>query len=443
MGAMVIAVAMKPVMIAIHPAPAPRPRPRPPDQRWRPTRLLSAPHRLGFVAAAFMMAATALWWAAMLAARALGAAVPWAVAPPLAHGAAMALAFMPLFIIGFLFTAGPRWLGLPDVSARSLVKPVLAYAAGWCIALVGFHVSALAAAAGVALAASAWATVVWRFMRMLRASPAPDRLHATGVAAAGGVGLFAMGVLAFALARQQVDLARAATQLALWGFLAPVFATVSHRMIPFFTASALPSLEAWRPNSLLAVMLVALGACALGQVAEALWWPLPAAAHAALLAVHAPAAGLMLWLALRWGLVQSLRVRLLAMLHGGFVWLGIAFALGALSHALVLWRGETASLGLAPLHALTLGYLGATLFAMVTRVVAGHSGRPLAADDAALALYLGVQTAAVLRVVAALWPRAATAATLLAAVCWGFACLGWAVRYGGWLGRPRVDGRPG
>ena len=27
--------------------------------------------------------------------------------------------FMPLFIVGFLFTAGPRWLGLSDVPARA------------------------------------------------------------------------------------------------------------------------------------------------------------------------------------------------------------------------------------------------------------------------------------------------------------------------------------
>ena len=59
------------------------------------------------------------------------------------------------------------------------------------------------------------------------------------------------------------------------------------------------------------------------------------------------------------------------------------------------------TLGLAPLHALTAGYLGATLLAMVTRVAAGHSGRPLAADGLAWGLYWTLQTAAMLRVGAA------------------------------------------
>jgi uncharacterized protein involved in response to NO len=26
---------------------------------------------------------------------------------------------------------------------------------------------------------------------------------------------------------------------------------------------------------------------------------------------------------------------------------------------------------------------------------------------------------------------------------WALGCIGWALRYGNWLGRPRADGRPG
>jgi uncharacterized protein involved in response to NO len=160
-------------------------------------------------------------------------------------------------------------------------------------------------------------------------------------------------------------------------------------------------------------------------------------------AVEAGAGVLLLWLACRWGLVQSLKIRLLAMLHAGFAWLGVALLLAAVSHAQMAASGDTLSLGLAPLHALTMGYLGATLLAMATRVAAGHSGRPLAADDVAWALYWTLQTAAVLRVAAALWPAATTPLTLAAALAWALAAVGWAWRYGGWLGRPRIDGRPG
>jgi uncharacterized protein involved in response to NO len=415
----------------------------PVDMRWRAARLLSAPLRLGFFAAALWMAVTALWWLAALAARTAGLALPWAVPPPAAHGLALSLGFMPLFIVGFLFTAGPRWLGLPEVPARTLLRPVLAMVGGWALALPGFHVAAPLAGLGLLAVTIGWLAVLGRFARLVAASPLPDRLHARGVLAAGVVGALAMGAGAVGVGLEQWDLARAAALLAVWGFLAPTFTIVSHRMLPFFTASALPWLEAWRPNWLLGAMLLALGMSAAGEVAGALWWPLPPAVHGVLAAVQAPAALLVLWLALRWGLLHSLRQRLLAMLHGGFVWLGVALALAALSHALAAWGGDSAGLGLAPLHALTIGYLVATLVAMITRVAAGHSGRAVAADAVVWGLYLVLQAAALLRVVTGLWPALPMVATLLAALAWATACAGWAWRYGDWLGRPRADGRPG
>ena len=48
-----------------------------------------------------------------------------------------------------------------------------------------------------------------------------------------------------------------------------------------------------------------------------------------------------------------------------------------------------------------------------------------------------------LRVVGALWPAGATPLTVLAVLAWTTAMGGWALRYGNWFVRPRVDGRPG
>jgi len=404
---------------------------------------MSAPHRLGFFAAAVALGLSALWWAAALWARQAGIALPWAVPPAAAHGLCFAFAFMPLFIVGFLFTAGPRWLGLREVPCRQLLRPLLAMLAGWAIALPGFHLGSALAGFGLALVAAGWIAIQRRWWQLLRASRTTDQLHPRLVAAAGAVGALAMLAGAAGLAFAQPDLARAAAQLGLWGFLAPIFATVSHRLIPFYGASAWPRLDARHPQWLLATMLAALAASAAGAVAETLWWPLPAAARWLLLALQAPMALLLLWLAWHWSRVQSLRIRMLAMLHGGFVWLGLALALAALSQARVLWLGEPAALGLAPLHALSMGYLGVTLIAMVTRVVAAHSGRARAIDDRAWTLYLLVQCAVLLRVGAALWPAAGTALSLSAVTAWLAGCGGWALRYGTWLGRPRVDGRPG
>ncbi len=392
-----------------------------------------------------MLAFSALWWCLVLLARASGLSLPWAVPPSAAHALLMSQGFMPLFMAGFLFTAGPKWLGLGEQPARRLLVPVALMLAGWLLALGGFHAHALLAAAGTALAAAGWSHISGMFLQLVRASRADDRLHPALVAAACGVGALALWLAAVALALATVPLLRAANQLAIWGFAASVFAIVSHRMIPFFSASAVPTLDAWRPQWLLWLLLGLLWFELLPALAETWWWPLPSALRWLQVAVEAPATLLLLWLARRWGLVQSLKIRLLAMLHGGFLWLGLAFALNAVSHALMALSGHELSLGLAPLHALTMGYLGATLLAMATRVSSGHGGRPLAADNPAWALYWVLQAAVLLRVLAAMWTAgaAASALTLLAVLAWTVATVGWALRYGGWFGRPRIDGRPG
>ena len=410
---------------------------------WRFSHLMKAPHRLAFAAGATMLAVATLWWALVLTARAAGLALPWAVVPSSAHGLVMSLGFMPLFVAGFAFTAGPRWLGLPEVSARALRLPVLSMLGGWALALPGFHASVALASVGLAAVALGWSAIASRFVQLLRASTAPDKLHATLLAVTAAVGVLTLWSAAAALALESEPLLRTATAVALWGFLTPLFVTVAHRMLPFFTAGALPQQRAWRPDTLLWAMLGAVVAELPFAVAELWWWPLPTWLRWLQVAIEAPAALLLLWLALHWGLVQSLKIRLLAMVHLGFLWLGIALALGAISHTQMALQGAAHSLGLAPLHALTMGYLGSTLLAMATRVTAGHSGRPLAADNLAWALFWTLQAAVVLRLGGALWTAASAPLVLAAAAAWLVAMVGWALRYGGWLGRPRADGRPG
>jgi uncharacterized protein involved in response to NO len=414
-----------------------------PDTRWHWRLLLAAPHRLAFFAAAAMMAAASLWWAGVIVTRTQGIVLPWAVPPASVHALLMGFSFLPLFFAGFLFTAGPKWLRQPPVHARVLLWPVVVYAAGFVLLVAGAHAGAELAAAGLALAASAFAAWTWRFVRLLLTSPVADRLHPALVAAGLVVGVAVLAVAAFGLWRRDDGLVLAAVHAGLWGCLALVYVTVVHRMVPFFTASALPLLDAWRPMWLLWTLAAAAAFEAMLGAAEILWWPLPESVRVMQAAVELPVAALLLWLAVRWGLVQSLTIRLLAMLHVGFVWLGLAFLLHAVSHALKAFSGHTVSLGLAPIHALAMGFFGSTLFAMATRVSAGHGGRPVAADDLAWRLFWALQCAIALRIVAELWNAGAVALTVAAALGWAGCVLAWAVRYGRWFGTPRADGRPG
>lgn len=410
---------------------------------WRAVWLLAAPHRLAFFMAAIMLVLSSVWWGIILTTRALGMALYWAVPVSAAHALLMTMGFMPLFFAGFLFTAGPKWLGLREVTARSLLPGLMLMPSGWAIVLIGFHAHALVASAGVVLVATGWTILSLKFLALLRHSKVPDRSHPRAVTVACGVGVMTLWMAAASLASSSELMLRTATQLGLWGFIAVVFAVVSHRMIPFFGSSAVPILDAWRPLWLLWVMVGMLWLEAMLSAMDLWWWPVPAAMRWGQVAFELPSSVLLLWLAVRWGLVQSLKIRLLAMLHGGFVWLGISFALNAASHTLMALTNGDMSLGLAPLHAMTMGYLGATMFAMTTRVSSGHGGRPHAADNTAWTLYWILQSAVLLRVIAAIWPAAATSLTLLSISAWTAAMVGWAIRYGRWFGRPRLDGRPG
>lgn len=410
---------------------------------WQAKWLLAAPHRLAFFMAALMLTASSLWWGTHLLMWSLGVTSVWAVPAPAAHGLLMGTGFMPFFFAGFLFTAGPKWLGLKEVTARSLLPALSAMLVGWVIVMFGFHFNSVIAGVGMALVSIGWTTLVLKFFALLRRSRVPDRIHASLAATACGVGVVTLWMSALSLAIESDLLLRTATQVGLWGFVATVFVAVSHRMIPFFGASAAPALDAWRPLWLLTLMSGMVWLEGALSVMDVWQWQLPTALQWWRVAFELVSSMLLLWLAVRWGLVQSLKIRLLAMLHGGFAWLGIAFALNAASHALMaLTQGEL-SLGLAPLHAMTMGYLGSTMFAMTTRVSSGHGGRPVAADDVAWRLYWILQAAIALRVIAAIWPQVSTEFTLLAIGAWTTAMAGWAIRYGNWFGRPRPDGRPG
>lgn len=408
--------------------------------RWHWRHVLAAPHRLGFLLAMIVLAASGLWWAAVQLDRSgLGPGLSYAVSPSLLHAAMMTFGFMPLFFSGFLFTAGPKWLGVRAPSVASLAPALIAQAAGWLLWLAGGHLHAALAVAGLALATAGLAGVAVRFLRLIAASREPDRMHAKTVAMALVAGSLSLAGLTVSVAAGADTLARLCVLSGLWGFVVVVFVTVAHRMIPFFTSTAVPMAGAWRPFWVLWLMLGA----ALFE-ALAVWIDALAAEQAAWQLARGSlelcAGGMLAWLAFAWGLAQSLRIRLVAMLHLGFLWLGLALALGGATQ-LLGWATATPVLPLAALHALTMGCLGSLMLAMVTRVTCGHTGRPvpLVADNLVWGVFLLLQVATLLRIAATVagWPGQAllTAAALL----WAGLILTWGGRYAAWYGRPSTD----
>ena len=267
------------------------------SQVWRWSLLLTAPHRLGFAAGALIMAVSALWWTLALIARAASLNVSWAVPPAIAHSVLMGFGFMPLFFVGFLFTAGPKWLGQPAVNSAGLVRPITLIVAGWLLFVPAVHFHSWAAAACVVLVAGGWSVITIRFVRLVRSSRAPDRLHATVVMLACVLGSVALSGVVIGLAVAQFTLIRICVMAGLWGFVAVVYVAVAHRMIPFFTATMVPRLSAWHPLWLLAAFVSALLIELAFAVLELVVWPVPFGWRIAQVVLEVPMAVALLALA--------------------------------------------------------------------------------------------------------------------------------------------------
>lgn len=134
---------------------------------------------------------------------------------------------------------------------------------------------------------------------------------------------------------------------------------------------------------------------------------------------------------LGWQTLKTLSIPLVWILHVGYLWLPLGFALKGLSDLGLLDNP------MAALHALTTGAIGVMVLAVGSRAALGHSGRPLIATKPTVVVYFLVIGAALLRVFVP-FDWALPAAGLLWTMGWGlFAIVYWPV-----LAKPRIDGLP-
>ena len=199
-------------------------------------------------------------------------------------------------------------------------------------------------------------------------------------------------------------------QLDLVAFLMVV---ITGRVVPGFTANALPGENVVRsPRVDAAAVLATAGA--------AMWSPL------------ACVAGILVLVRARgWRIAATRSTPILWVLHLGHLWLGLGLVLRGLG-ALAL---VPATLGT---HALTAGAIGTLTLGMMTRVSLGHTGRPLVTPRASVVGYALVTLAAILRCVAALAPSVAM--WVAAAIAFAAAFLAFLIDYAPILVAPRADG---
>jgi uncharacterized protein involved in response to NO len=336
---------------------------------------------------------------------------------PTMHGGEMLFGYATAIIAGFLLTAVRNWTGQPTASGPWLASLAGLWLAGrllvaWPVA-AAFATSAFLVAVAIAIAVPLWRTHNRRNMVF--------------------VGL----LLVLAIAAQVPYLsdaglvewpARAGLQAGL-DIVMFIMAVIGGRVIPMFTANAIPGAD---PRRNAWVDGASLGGIAVLLVADAV--RAPGIVVAPLVAVLALLHGVRLWLWRPW---RTRRVPLVWILHAAYGWIVVHLVLRALS-AVDLVPGFLA------VHALTIGAIGGLTIGMMTRTARGHTGRPLRADRADVACYVLVMAAAIVRVPGALlFPSAYVATVVVAAACWTVAFTLYVIAYAPSLLRARVDGKPG
>ncbi len=400
--------------------------------------LTAAPHRVMFFGGALQAIAVMLWWTLELVSRygIIGQPISWTVAPSAAHVYLMIYSLLPLFMFGFLMTTFPRWMAGKEIPPKLYVAAFGLMFLGAMGFYVGLIFSAAIIVTAVASTLAGWGAAFYALMRVLLGTRPSDKRHPIVLVIALAMGWCGLASYLSWLLTNRFFFLNFSIQSGLWFFLLPVFASVAHRMIPFFTSNALSQPDVPRPFWLWWTMLIgSVVHGVLSFVGPTNW----------LWLCDVSIAGSALYLSYLWGFRRSLSNPLLAVLHVGFAWMGIAMLLHAVqSFVLFYSHGTTSIWGFAPLHALTIGCYATLMIGMGTRVTLGHSGLPFNIDIPIKLMFVGMQLVALTRVLADALP-------LQSGYIWYVvSALGWLGCFAPWVWRylpvfwyPRADGQAG
>jgi uncharacterized protein involved in response to NO len=387
---------------------------RPPLTGWAPFALGFRPFFLA--AGIYAVLLMALWLLVLRGSLDIGEMSPFVW-----HGHEMLFGFTVAVIAGFLLTAAQNWTGIRTPSGAPLAALFLLWLAG----RVGFLVPGLRPCL--------IATIDLAFLPVLALVLALPIVKAKQLHNAP----FPVLLLALTAANALVHgdalgwtpgTARLGLHLATY-VVVTMIVVMGGRVIPSFTDNKLrtrarrwKSIEWLVPASTLGALIAALIA--------------PESPVTALLA--ALAAGVHVIRLAGWYTSKYWSVPLLWILHLGYAWIALGFALLALSAA------GFAATALSSLHSFTAGGIGVLTLGMMARVSLGHTGRMLEPAPVMTRAFVAINLAALIRVVLPLvFPGVYAQIMMAAGVAWVAAFGVFVAVYAPMLLRPRVDGKPG
>lgn len=367
------------------------------------------------LAAAWMVAALPLWmlmWGHGFFTQSHLSGIFW-------HSHELIFGFASAVIVGFLFTAVRNWSGHPTPQGYHLALIAVAWIGARILLLTQFSpFGAILDVIFFALSAIGLAVPLWRsgntrnyfFVVLVSLLGVLSALH--HLAALDLLSFSGRGILHTAL-----------------GIIAVIITVMAGRVVPMFTANAVPGapVKRWPLLESIAVISIIASIIAMMFLSEAV---------ASVVLVLA--AGIHLYRWINWAPLHTLKLPILWILHFSYVWLPIAMLLLALP---TTWLPMKEMLAI---HAFTTGTICGLCIGMMSRTARGHTGRPLKASAAEVTAYTLVLISALLRVMLPLLsPDYYRLWTGLASIPMVIAFAIYLAVFSPWLFAPRADGKPG
>jgi len=398
----------------------------------------AAPHRLFFFSGAIQLILPLLFWLIELTGRYTDLISPLETVIPStwAHGFTMIYGIFIFFIYGFLMTVFPRWMNSQPIEKDLYIASFVWLNAGLIIFEISIFYSRDSLLSGLVIFLLGWMHGIYTLYKSLKSSPARDTFYERILLSALSAG--AIGILSFIwfLYSDQWQYIALSFNAGIWLFLLPVLFSVSHRMLPFFSSNIINDYNVYQPRFTLWIFIIGCSLHFLLEQKHLSHW---------LFIVDIPLAITALTHSLRWQIHRSFKNRLLAVLHMAFFWLFIGLSLLSIQSLILFLSGEHI-LNKAPIHALTIGFISSMLIAMVSRVTMGHSGRQLILDNVTWYLFIGIQFAAIFRILADIQFDSAIYSNnfnLIAASLWLISLIVWCLKYAPMYLKKRIDGKPG